>query len=409
MDFNKEEINDLKKTLDYMSDTSIKNAKITKFVSAIVSSGYDSSGRYNVYIPPDTTNILHNLVNKTGERLEIGDSVELCTKNGQLNNAWIAVKHGYPGVNMTYGGLERYSSSWWIGGRDAATIMQGNGSSDGGYHPVMSVKTATGNWDAGSLSGSDNLYIQWVSDTDYGNGRNNTDNQLILTSTGGYYFDIQTTRNEFRFNKSIYTSGAFYTPSGTPSYIGGGLSSDGDIITSGQVKAQTTGNTESNVMATNGSHSFYLYNNPSNAGIYDSSFGNVISINKSNGYKYFHGTASTADNLTDTGWVNITTIYGGSWQWAQIRRMGKIVHLRAKANDRGFSHPSSYIDVFGIDSQFVPSQQEYAYGFTTGRRLTRWVIKNDGKIGMDWAANMSDGSYYTGDAWTEIDATWFVD
>lgn len=413
MDFDKEEMNDLKKTLDYISETSIKNAKITKFVSAIVSSGYDSLGRYDVYIPPDTNNVLHNLINKTGERLNPGDSVEICTKNGQLNNAWIAVKHGYPGVNMTYGGLERYSSTWWIGGRNEATIMQGNGSADGGYHPLASVKTASGNWDMGSLSGSDNLYIQWVSDTDYGNGRNNTDNQLILTSTGGYYFDVDTTRSEFRFNKRIYSSGGFYAPSGASSYLGGGLSSDGDIVTSGQLKVQKTGNSEANILATNGSHSFYMYNNPSYAGIYDSSFGSVIQVNKSNGYKHFYGTASTADNLTDTGWVNLTIdspTSQSTWNYAQVRKYGKIVHVRAHANSFNNGQSSGTV-IFSLPSSaYWPSQQEYFYGYTKGQRMSRWWVRNtDGKIGLDWCINISNGSTDSDYRWHEIDFTWFVD
>ena len=93
MDFNKDETLEFKEILDSMSDINLKNAKITRYVSAIVYA-VNNDGTCNLYIPPDTKNIITNVVNKSGELLGIGDSVEICTKNGKLNNAWIALKHG---------------------------------------------------------------------------------------------------------------------------------------------------------------------------------------------------------------------------------------------------------------------------------------------------------------------------
>lgn len=93
MDFSKNEIKKFKETIDDMIDINLQNAGITKYISAIVYAK-NNDGTYNLYIPPDTTNIISNIYNKTGETLNIGDSVELCTKNGSVNNCWIAVKHG---------------------------------------------------------------------------------------------------------------------------------------------------------------------------------------------------------------------------------------------------------------------------------------------------------------------------
>ena len=93
MDLNKNEIAELKSIIDAMTQSSLKKAGIPKYVSAIVY-GINSDGTCNLYIPPDVKNIVTNVANKSGNVLNIGDSVELCTKNGKLNNSWIAVKHG---------------------------------------------------------------------------------------------------------------------------------------------------------------------------------------------------------------------------------------------------------------------------------------------------------------------------
>lgn len=104
MDLNKNEIAELKSIIDAMSQNNLKNAGITKYISAIVYE-VNSNGTCNLYIPPDTKNIVTSVPNKSGESLNIGDSVEICTKNGKMNNAWIAVKHGNSSGTPTYDNL----------------------------------------------------------------------------------------------------------------------------------------------------------------------------------------------------------------------------------------------------------------------------------------------------------------
>lgn len=82
-----------KKVIDDIVDANLTNKGMVKYVSAKVV-GINSNGTVNVYIPPDNSNIVNGLANKSGELLSPGDSVELCTKNGSLKNAWISVKHG---------------------------------------------------------------------------------------------------------------------------------------------------------------------------------------------------------------------------------------------------------------------------------------------------------------------------
>ena len=71
----------------------MKSYGITSFVAAVVTKVNDD-GTVNVTIPPDSSRFVNNVLNKSNESLSAGDSVELCTKNGRLSNAWVAIKHG---------------------------------------------------------------------------------------------------------------------------------------------------------------------------------------------------------------------------------------------------------------------------------------------------------------------------
>lgn len=93
-----------KKVIDDIINANLANKGMVKYVSAKVV-GVNSNGTVNVYIPPDNSNIVNGLANKSGEILATGDSVELCTKNGSLKNAWIAVKHG---INSAVGATDNF-------------------------------------------------------------------------------------------------------------------------------------------------------------------------------------------------------------------------------------------------------------------------------------------------------------
>lgn len=95
MNFDNKQIEDFKKVIEDIVDAQIKKHRITTYVSAIVTAVYTvDKNTVDVVIPPDTSRTITGLQNKTGEALQVGDSVEICTKNGTLSNAWVAVKHG---------------------------------------------------------------------------------------------------------------------------------------------------------------------------------------------------------------------------------------------------------------------------------------------------------------------------
>ena len=93
MDFDIKQIAEFKKVIEDIVDARLKSYGITSFVAAVVTKVNDD-GTVNVTIPPDNSRFVNNVLNKSSESLSAGDSVELCTKNGRLSNAWVAIKHG---------------------------------------------------------------------------------------------------------------------------------------------------------------------------------------------------------------------------------------------------------------------------------------------------------------------------
>lgn len=115
MNFDNKQIEDFKKVIEDIVDAQIKKHRITTYVAAIVTAVYTvDKNTVDVVIPPDISRTITGLQNKTGEALQVGDSVEICTKNGTLSNAWVAVKHGTSsssGGVVVYNGLDSTSTT----------------------------------------------------------------------------------------------------------------------------------------------------------------------------------------------------------------------------------------------------------------------------------------------------------
>ena len=84
---------EFKSVIEDIVDAKMASKGITKFISAVVKTVHED-GSVDVYLPPDKARTASNVLNKTGETLYEGDSVELCAKNGKLRNAWVSEKHG---------------------------------------------------------------------------------------------------------------------------------------------------------------------------------------------------------------------------------------------------------------------------------------------------------------------------
>ena len=86
-------VSQFKSVIEDIVKSEIKKAGITNYISAIVKS-INGDGTINVYLPPNEQSLITGLYNKTGEIINVGDSVEIATKSGSLTNSWIAIKHG---------------------------------------------------------------------------------------------------------------------------------------------------------------------------------------------------------------------------------------------------------------------------------------------------------------------------
>lgn len=155
-------VSQFKDTIEKIVDAEIEKKGTPKYVSAIIQN-VNNDGTVDVYLPPDLTSVLKGILNKTGETLSNGDSVELCTKNGSVNNSWVAIKHKtnalFAGTNVpntftqdqTFNGslnLFNYNKIYWKepGYGDKFTIEpRFSGSDDQNY---LAIRAAVG--DAGT-------------------------------------------------------------------------------------------------------------------------------------------------------------------------------------------------------------------------------------------------------------------
>lgn len=117
---------------------------------------------------------------------------------------------------------------------------------------------------------------------------------------------------------------------------------------------------------------------------------------------------TTARNaLTDSGWQNLT-VQQGTWEYAKVRKIGKLVEIRGYTTAIGT--PSGA--VLTLPNGYAPHDYVYDFGadgWTTAPTLARWVVTPDGDIVIDWALSFVDGTNLTTDTWKRFNITYFVE
>lgn len=83
----------IKNVIQEIAQEEIKKFGFPTYKAAIVRK-INEDGTVDCYLPPNEENLVTGVLNKCGELLFVGDSVELETKNGSLTNCWVAIKHG---------------------------------------------------------------------------------------------------------------------------------------------------------------------------------------------------------------------------------------------------------------------------------------------------------------------------
>lgn len=90
---NKDGLLSIKNVIQEIAQAEIQKYGLPTYKAAIVQK-INEDGTVDVYLPPNQENLVTGILNKCGELLFVGDSVELVTKNGSLTNCWVAIKHG---------------------------------------------------------------------------------------------------------------------------------------------------------------------------------------------------------------------------------------------------------------------------------------------------------------------------
>lgn len=83
----------IKNVIQDIAQEEIKKFGFPTYRAAIVRK-INEDGTVDCYLPPNEDNLVTGVLNKCGELLFVGDSVELQTKNGSLTNCWVSLKHG---------------------------------------------------------------------------------------------------------------------------------------------------------------------------------------------------------------------------------------------------------------------------------------------------------------------------
>lgn len=111
--------------------------------------------------------------------------------------------------------------------------------------------------------------------------------------------------------------------------------------------------------------------------------------------------------IADSGWINLT-VNQGTWEYAKIRKIGKMVEIRAYSTS--FGAPSG--TVFTLPSGYAPNEYIYSFGangWTTAPTLSRWVVTPTGTISIDWALSFVDGTNLTTNTWKRFNIIYMID
>lgn len=107
-----------------------------------------------------------------------GDRMTGVLTRDALSTSWIDMTHGY-----------------------GAIIYKDKAAANGGATACWAVKTNTGSWGCGNLSGNDNLYFVWGSDANYNAGTNSANSGIYMASNGVLYGAAWNDYAEFRIPK----------------------------------------------------------------------------------------------------------------------------------------------------------------------------------------------------------------
>ena len=150
--------------------------------------------RLGIKTKPDYDLDVNGTANIRGDLQVTNDTTinNLIVNNDATINNNLVVNNDFQVKRNIVGQLKKNTGSSWIGDRDNALIKCLITVASGAYFPVISQKTATGNWTIGNLSDSNtnnNLLFNYTTDANYSGGTN-ASTRFALQPDG--YFGVRT-------------------------------------------------------------------------------------------------------------------------------------------------------------------------------------------------------------------------
>ena len=144
----------------------------------------------------------------TARTLTIGNTGK--TFDGTANVSWslgeigaAAASHSHPYLPLSGGTMTGAingvaNSTTWIRMSHDGVFRMATAASNGSAAAALSIKTNTGSWGIGGLSGNDNLYFVYGSDANYNADNNTVNSSVYISSTGGIYGAVWNDYAEYR-------------------------------------------------------------------------------------------------------------------------------------------------------------------------------------------------------------------
>lgn len=121
----------------------------------------------------------------------------------------------------------------------------------------------------------------------------------------------------------------------------------------------------------------------------------------------------------DSGWIDfdsfddgiVSQASGQDWyKTCSYRKIGNRVYVRGHVAMSDAYDGSSAVNVFTLPAGYRPIDRKFALNAMTGRRIARIQVQSSGIVKVEWAVNITDGSYVTGSVtWIEVDIDFLVD
>lgn len=335
--------------------------------------------------------------NKIATMSEVPTNTSDLTNDGDGNSyfPYYAVAH-YQGNGIQ---VERLSNlRWWVGAiHNYANACRLATEEDTGDLSTLSTTDKDNLVDAINEVNTNNAYGVLLFESSTG-----TDGSVLLADSSANYRYIEIF---YKSNDGDYSSVKVYEPNGKTVALLVQRATTGTPRVYG--KTRTVEINGSNITNVANSTSQYTINNGATGYVQVQDY---ILITRVVGYTNATIPSEINYDVSDTGWQSLTTSKG-TWTLLKYRKIGNIVNVVGHASAYTWSGSSGDTIVTaanGLPAGCRPVSNIYFNANVSGTRLARGYIGTGGNIGIDWVANISNGSNYTSSTWLNFNITYIT-